>query len=99
MLLIKFSLSISGLIRASRLNYPPFEYVPTFPQRESEKISRSYVCDKCAKSYQAMTSLRRHKRLECGVVPAEVCPMCFRRFRHKFVLNSHLKACRKKQNN
>ncbi|XP_012270337.2 zinc finger protein 726 [Orussus abietinus] len=55
-----------------------------------------YVCNRCGKSYKATTSLSRHKRLECGVIPCEVCPICHRRFKHKFVLNSHIVGCERK---
>ncbi|KAG5312481.1 ZNF91 protein, partial [Acromyrmex insinuator] len=49
-----------------------------------------YECSRCGKTYKATTSLSRHKRLECGVVPCEVCPICGRRFKHRFVLNAHI---------
>ncbi|KAK0097568.1 hypothetical protein PV326_001075 [Microctonus aethiopoides] len=49
-----------------------------------------YTCSTCGKAYKAATSLSRHKRLECGVQPSEICPICNRRFRHKFVLTSHI---------
>ncbi|XP_020288344.1 zinc finger protein 2-like [Pseudomyrmex gracilis] len=59
---------------------------------------RMYGCNRCGKSYKAATSLSRHKRLECGVVPCEVCPICSRRFKHKFVLNAHIGACERRMN-
>ncbi|XP_024937203.1 vascular endothelial zinc finger 1-like [Cephus cinctus] len=55
-----------------------------------------FICNRCGKSYRATTSLSRHKRLECGVVPCEVCPICNRRFKHKFVLKSHILVCERK---
>ena len=65
-------------------------------QRENTETNRKYVCSRCGKAYKATTSLSRHIRLECGVIPAEICPLCNRRFRHKFVLNSHIVACQRK---
>ena len=59
---------------------------------------KKYVCNQCGKAYKATTSLSRHIRLECNVVPAEICPLCNRRFRHKFVLNSHIVGCQRKLN-
>ncbi|KAL6264021.1 hypothetical protein P5V15_004102, partial [Pogonomyrmex californicus] len=35
-----------------------------------------YECNRCGKTYKATTSLSRHKRLECGVMPCEICPIC-----------------------
>ncbi|XP_014607757.1 PREDICTED: zinc finger protein 567-like [Polistes canadensis] len=57
-----------------------------------------YVCNRCGKTYKALTSLSRHRRLECGVVPCEVCPICDRRFKHRFVLNSHIVGCQRRLN-
>lgn len=58
-----------------------------------------YACSTCGKAYKAATSLSRHKRLECGVQPSEICPICNRRFRHKFVLTSHISGCEKRFRN
>ncbi|KOC67978.1 hypothetical protein WH47_12308 [Habropoda laboriosa] len=63
---------------------------------ESKNTSANYVCSRCGNTYKAITSLSRHKRLECGVVPSEVCPICDRRFKHKFVLKSHVVGCQRK---
>ncbi|XP_018394563.1 PREDICTED: zinc finger protein 2-like [Cyphomyrmex costatus] len=57
-----------------------------------------YECNRCGKTYRATTSLSRHKRLECGVVPCEVCPICERRFKHRFVLNAHIVGCERRMN-
>ncbi|KYQ50647.1 hypothetical protein ALC60_10286, partial [Trachymyrmex zeteki] len=57
-----------------------------------------YECGRCGKTYKATTSLSRHKRLECGVVPCEVCPICGRRFKHRFVLNAHIVGCERRMN-
>ncbi|EGI66521.1 Zinc finger protein 676, partial [Acromyrmex echinatior] len=57
-----------------------------------------YECSRCGKTYKATTSLSRHKRLECGVVPCEVCPICGRRFKHRFVLNAHIVGCERRMN-
>ncbi|CAL1680007.1 unnamed protein product [Lasius platythorax] len=67
--------------------------------RTSRKKSTSdikYECNRCGKTYKATTSLSRHKRLECGVVPCEVCPICGRRFKHRFVLNAHIVGCERR---
>lgn len=67
--------------------------------RTSRKKNTSgikYECNRCGKTYKATTSLSRHKRLECGVVPCEVCPICGRRFKHRFVLNAHVVGCERR---
>ncbi|XP_011298983.1 protein jim lovell isoform X9 [Fopius arisanus] len=63
---------------------------------EQGEMQGMFECSRCGKAYRARTSLSRHKRLECGVVPCEVCPLCRRRFRHKFVLNAHVVACQRR---
>ncbi|XP_025074519.1 longitudinals lacking protein isoform X16 [Pogonomyrmex barbatus] len=57
-----------------------------------------YECNRCGKTYKATTSLSRHKRLECGVMPCEICPICGRRFKHRFVLNAHIVGCERRMN-
>lgn len=70
--------------------------VPESRRKEFRDSEGKYVCNRCGKSYKATTSLSRHKRLECGVMPCEICPICDRRFKHKFVLNSHIVGCQRK---
>ncbi|XP_048264645.1 longitudinals lacking protein isoform X16 [Bombus terrestris] len=80
------------------VRYPGMPYNPNRNRRRKNgKDSGSkYACNRCGKTYKATTSLSRHKRLECGVVPCEVCPICDRRFKHRFVLNSHIVGCRRR---
>ncbi|XP_032662879.1 putative zinc finger protein 826 [Odontomachus brunneus] len=66
--------------------------------RRKNPIDAKYACNRCGKTYKATTSLSRHKRLECGVVPCEVCPLCGRRFKHRFVLNAHVIGCERRMN-
>ncbi|XP_024868590.1 zinc finger protein 275-like [Temnothorax curvispinosus] len=66
--------------------------------RKKSPGEAKYVCNRCGKMYKATTSLSRHKRLECGVVPCEVCPICGRRFKHRFVLNAHIVGCERRMN-
>ncbi|XP_029162023.1 zinc finger protein 2-like [Nylanderia fulva] len=75
------------------------ETYKTSTARASRKKSTDgikYECNRCGKTYKATTSLSRHKRLECGVVPCEVCPICGRRFKHRFVLNAHVVGCERR---
>ncbi|GAB1863541.1 Zinc finger protein 90 [Camponotus japonicus] len=64
--------------------------------RKKNTSDNKYECNRCGKTYKATTSLSRHKRLECGVVPCEVCPICGRRFKHRFVLNAHVVGCERR---
>ncbi|CAK9828003.1 Longitudinals lacking protein, isoforms F/I/K/T [Anthophora retusa] len=82
----------------SQFPYPDTIYKMNKSRRSSETKSAcsNYVCSRCGKTYKATTSLSRHKRLECGVVPTEVCPICDRRFKHRFVLKSHVVGCQRK---
>ncbi|KAG5330224.1 LOLA4 protein, partial [Acromyrmex heyeri] len=66
--------------------------------RKKSICDAKYECSRCGKTYKATTSLSRHKRLECGVVPCEVCPICGRRFKHRFVLNAHIVGCERRMN-
>ncbi|XP_076383035.1 uncharacterized protein LOC117224680 [Megalopta genalis] len=74
----------------------PYKLNRTQRVKEQKDGDTKYPCNRCGKTYKATTSLSRHKRLECGVVPCEVCPICDRRFKHRFVLNSHIVGCQKK---
>nr|XP_012150787.1 PREDICTED: zinc finger protein 57-like isoform X2 [Megachile rotundata] len=74
-------------------------YKPTRRRTNSKDNDQKYICNRCGKTYKATTSLSRHKRLECGVIPCEVCPICDRRFKHRFVLNSHIIGCQRKLQN
>nr|XP_012225946.1 PREDICTED: zinc finger protein 761-like [Linepithema humile] len=64
--------------------------------RKKDSSDAKYECTRCGKTYKAATSLSRHKRLECGVIPCEICPICGRRFKHRFVLNAHIVACERR---
>jgi len=66
--------------------------------RKKNLSDGKYECNRCGKTYKATTSLSRHKRLECGVLPCEVCPICGRRFKHRFVLNAHVTSCERRLN-
>ncbi|KAI4482929.1 hypothetical protein M0802_013592 [Mischocyttarus mexicanus] len=85
--------------------YASLPYRTTRQQRRKDSSSTTrnnvptdpkYICNRCGKTYKALTSLSRHRRLECGVVPCEVCPICDRRFKHRFVLNSHVVGCQRR---
>ncbi|XP_076221605.1 zinc finger E-box-binding homeobox 1 [Nomia melanderi] len=82
----------------NQLCYTETPYKTNRSQRAKDQKDNEakYACNRCGKTYKATTSLSRHKRLECGVVPCEVCPICDRRFKHRFVLNSHIVGCQKK---
>ncbi|XP_025159646.1 zinc finger protein 93-like [Harpegnathos saltator] len=72
-------------------------YKPRNTRRKNPNDAK-YACNRCGKTYKATTSLSRHKRLECGVMPCEVCPLCGRRFKHRFVLNAHVVGCERRMN-
>ncbi|XP_043588934.1 longitudinals lacking protein-like isoform X7 [Bombus pyrosoma] len=80
------------------VRYPGMPYNPNRNRRRKngKDSGPKYACNRCGKTYKATTSLSRHRRLECGVVPCEVCPLCDRRFKHRFVLNSHIVGCRRR---
>ncbi|XP_076546339.1 longitudinals lacking protein, isoforms N/O/W/X/Y-like [Osmia lignaria lignaria] len=56
-----------------------------------------HKCTRCGKGYQLETSLRRHQRLECGVEPRQSCPICGKKFMHRFKMTHHLASCRRKR--
>ncbi|XP_066250359.1 zinc finger protein OZF-like [Euwallacea similis] len=51
-----------------------------------------YTCDLCGRFYRNRSSLKRHKRLECGVEPKYHCPFCLKRFKHEHHLEQHHKS-------
>ncbi|XP_046829753.1 longitudinals lacking protein, isoforms N/O/W/X/Y-like isoform X32 [Vespa crabro] len=76
--------------------YKTIRYQKRKDSTRNNAADAKYVCNRCGKTYKAPTSLSRHKRLECGVIPCEVCPICDRRFKHRFVLNSHIVGCQRR---
>ncbi|XP_076173001.1 P43 5S RNA-binding protein-like [Ptiloglossa arizonensis] len=56
-----------------------------------------HKCVRCGKCYQLQTSLRRHQRLECGVEPRQSCPICDKKFTHRFKLTHHVASCRRRR--
>ncbi|CAL1680009.1 unnamed protein product [Lasius platythorax] len=48
-----------------------------------------YICDACGKEYLWKTSLKRHKREECGKERRFICALCGKRFKHKHHLKDH----------
>ncbi|KAL2738490.1 zinc finger protein 343-like [Vespula maculifrons] len=76
--------------------YKTIRYQKRKDSSRNNTADAKYVCNRCGKTYKAPTSLSRHRRLECGVIPCEVCPICDRRFKHRFVLNSHIVGCQRR---
>lgn len=99
---------VAGLLAQMLMSQDDSEWSQRGESGSPYKISRGvrkkspgdakYECNRCGKTYKATTSLSRHKRLECGVVPCEVCPICGRRFKHRFVLNAHMVGCERRMN-
>ncbi|XP_053996931.1 zinc finger protein 425-like [Hylaeus anthracinus] len=51
---------------------------------------RAYPCGKCQKIYANASSLYRHLKLECGILPQFHCPYCRFSSKRKFNLDSHV---------
>ncbi|GLV34651.1 longitudinals lacking [Carabus blaptoides fortunei] len=58
--------------------------------QETLQIVR-YSCRRCCRVYSNKSNLRRHIRLECGVVPQYECQKCKKRFKHSHHLFGHQK--------
>lgn len=56
-----------------------------------------FRCNVCNKSYSTRGTLTRHQSYECGVAPKFECPVCRRKFSHKFNLQTHVFSHRNKQ--
>ncbi|XP_063993912.1 oocyte zinc finger protein XlCOF6-like [Diachasmimorpha longicaudata] len=64
---------------------------PRGSKKRRAKISRGkFVCE-CGKRYMIKGSLERHRRYECGTLPLFSCPKCYRLFKHRHHVLSHLK--------
>lgn len=105
--LIIFRLIVSGLLASmllthdnswgqQRIDETTYKTPRPSRKRNTSDANMKYECNRCGKTYKATTSLSRHKRLECGVVPCEVCSICGRRFKHRFVLNAHVIGCKRR---
>lgn len=50
-----------------------------------------FECQECGKVYKYREGLVRHKRAECGgKEPQFGCPMCSKRFKHRYQLRPHM---------
>lgn len=58
--------------------------------RTTNKPRRMYPCGKCQKIYSNASSLYRHLKLECGMLPQFHCPYCRFSSKRKFNLDSHV---------
>ncbi|CAD1471656.1 unnamed protein product, partial [Heterotrigona itama] len=58
--------------------------------RTTNKPRRMYPCGKCQKVYSNASSLYRHLKLECGMLPQFHCPYCRFSSKRKFNLDSHV---------
>lgn len=58
--------------------------------RTASKPRRMYPCGKCQKIYSNASSLYRHLKLECGMLPQFHCPYCRFSSKRKFNLDSHV---------
>ncbi|XP_076172989.1 zinc finger X-chromosomal protein-like [Ptiloglossa arizonensis] len=58
--------------------------------RTPSKPRRMYPCGKCQKIYSNASSLYRHLKLECGILPQFHCPYCRFSSKRKFNLDSHV---------
>lgn len=53
--------------------------------------TKSHMCIHCGKAYVYSHDLKRHQRIECGnKEPLFQCPMCPKKCRYKFALQSHI---------
>lgn len=50
----------------------------------------NYVCQRCGRAYISLTSLGRHKRVECNKKPALKCPNCIYKSSYKWNLKRHM---------
>ncbi|CAK9802900.1 Longitudinals lacking protein, isoforms A/B/D/L [Anthophora quadrimaculata] len=60
------------------------------PTRTTNKPRTMYPCGKCQKVYSNASSLYRHLKLECGILPQFHCPYCRFSSKRKFNLGSHV---------
>lgn len=51
---------------------------------------KHFLCNACGKIYKYRKGLVRHKRVECGKEPQFGCPICGRKFKHKYQLRPHI---------
>ncbi|KAG8259236.1 hypothetical protein J6590_014705 [Homalodisca vitripennis] len=56
---------------------------------EGQKAPRLHACA-CGRSYRHLSSLLKHRRLECGQPPRYQCHFCTARFKHSHRLKSHI---------
>lgn len=49
-----------------------------------------FPCDKCGQTYKHKSSLRKHRRYECGIEPQFGCPYCPHRSKRKQHLQVHV---------
>nr|CAH7735866.1 unnamed protein product [Callosobruchus chinensis] len=61
-------------------------------------LGYQFVCPQCGKNYRRADSLKRHLRNECNNYGRFECRLCFKLFKHKFVMPSHTYKCKGRRN-
>ncbi|XP_076237929.1 uncharacterized protein LOC143181431 [Calliopsis andreniformis] len=82
-----YTIALKGLFRS--LPFDPRDFRLRY-LAGSSKPRRMYPCGKCQKIYSNASSLYRHLKLECGMLPQFHCPYCRFSSKRKFNLNSHV---------
>ncbi|KAF7272318.1 hypothetical protein GWI33_014867 [Rhynchophorus ferrugineus] len=60
------------------------------PRVDNANPASRHVCPACSREYKLKSSLRNHRRWECGKEPQFQCPFCTYKAKQKMHVNRHI---------
>ncbi|CAG9864626.1 unnamed protein product [Phyllotreta striolata] len=57
---------------------------------QGHQVGSGFVCGTCGRTYKLKSSLRNHKKWECGKEPQFSCPFCQYKAKQKMHINRHI---------
>lgn len=66
------------------------EYMLPIDSNNASNFNITYDCQRCGRQYKHQSSLNKHLKYECGVLPKFKCPFCPHRCKQKGHMKTHI---------